>query len=91
MQHQPEHGEGGEVFVVEDLAEVELQVGWPGERRVVAQEAKLESIGAETPQRSAPIRSANPEGSGSGTAAAIRTQVGAGRVERLRRQDNKQY
>ena len=80
-------GKAGEVFALEDLAQIGLDVGRPGEALVVAQQAKVLAVGADAPEGA--LLGVEPvlQRRGGGTAAFVR-EVGAGVVEVVRRRNN---
>ena len=51
MEELPDEGKVGEVLAFEDLAEVDLDEGRPGEAGVVAHQSEAVAVGAKAPQR----------------------------------------
>ena len=84
MDDEPKRGEGGGVFVGEDLGEVGLDVGGTGERGIVAQQVQMGSVGGEAPQRLVVLVQIILKCEGGG-ARAVGGEGGAAPVERLRR------
>lgn len=86
----PEQGEVGEQFVIENLLEVELEVGLAGERVVVAQQAQDEAIRDDAPEVLVGVVEqllheavrAGAGGAGEAAAAGVEVDAAADEVDR---------
>ena len=71
VEELPDGGEVGEVFAFEDLAEVDLDEGRPGEAGVVAHQAEAVAVGAEAPEGVVGVIEPILQGRGGGAPVAV--------------------
>ena len=87
MKNEPEDSKASEIFALEDLPQVGLDVGRPGEALVIAQQAQVLAIAADAPEGA--LFSVKPvlQRRGGGTASIVR-EMGTSVVEIVRRRNN---
>ncbi len=87
MKNEPEDSKASEIFALEDLPQVGLDVGRPGEALVIAQQAQVFAIAADAPECA--LFSVKPvlQRRGGGTASIVR-EMGTRVVEIVRRRNN---
>lgn len=88
VEKLPDGGEVGEILALEDLAEIDLDEGRPGEAGVIAHQAEAVAVGAKAPLGVCGLVEPILQGRGGGESAAFADEVGAGAVQVVRRRDH---